>query len=249
MPACGILAPHSEPALDKVTAGRIERRLARRDLRLHRARSLRQSAPSEPRGDIVGGFLQRGGRGPWRQVEHAVLDRAILPDENDQRARAVERDDAHLREPGFAARDHDHARRAGQVARGAVEVDASAPLGLNQTASALLRAGDQAVAPERVRLLAPARELELSQVAPEEAGAWRLGHLSYIEAPLADLVADLNRYYAPGIRLSDPELGAFRLTASFRVEDIDTFLSTLPDAAPVRLTRGPRDEVVISPAR
>lgn len=135
------------------------------------------------------------------------------------------------------------------VARGAVEVDASAALGLNATPSAVLRPGDQAEAPERVRLLAPARELELSQVSPDAPGAWRTGHLSYIEAPLSDLVADLNRYYPPGIRLSDPELGAFRLTASFRVDDIETFLSTLPDAAPVRLTRGPRGETVIGPAR
>lgn len=180
-----------------------------------------------------------------------VSGEAFFDVTHDARRRfAVEAGDANVvvRGTQFDVRRRDGIVRVA-VARGAVEVDASAPLGLNQTASALLRAGDQAVAPERVRLLAPARELELSQVAPEEAGAWRLGHLSYIEAPLADLVADLNRYYAPGIRLSDPELGAFRLTASFRVEDIDTFLSTLPDAAPVRLTRGPRDEVVISPAR
>jgi transmembrane sensor len=113
----------------------------------------------------------------------------------------------------------------------------------------VLSAGDQAEAPERVGLLSARPELVLSRVAPEAAGAWRQGHLSYIEAPLSELVADLNRYYAPGIRLSDPAIGRYRLTASFRADDIETFLSTLPDAAPVRLTRGPRDEVVISPAQ
>lgn len=133
------------------------------------------------------------------------------------------------------------------VARGAVEVDAAAALGLSATSSATLRAGDQAEAPERVGFLSSPPALVLSRVAPEAAGAWRQGHLSYIEAPLSELVADLNRYYAPGIRLSDPEIGRFRLTASFRVEDLDTFLSTLPDAAPVRLTRGAREEIVISP--
>jgi transmembrane sensor len=134
------------------------------------------------------------------------------------------------------------------VARGSVEVDAAAALRL-QSASAVLRAGDQAEAPERVGLLSARPELVLSRVSPEAAGAWRQGHLSYIEAPLSELVADLNRYYAPGIRLSDPAIGRYRLTASFRADDIETFLSTLPDAAPVRLTRGPRHEVVISPAR
>ena len=111
------------------------------------------------------------------------------------------------------------------------------------------RAGQvqHAEAPERVGFLSSPPALVLSRVAPDAAGAWRQGHLSYIEAPLSELVADLNRYYAPGIRLSDPEIGRFRLTASFRVEDLDTFLSTLPDAAPVRLTRGPRQEIIISP--
>jgi ferric-dicitrate binding protein FerR (iron transport regulator) len=42
-------------------------------------------------------------------------------------------------------------------------------------------------------------------------------------------------------------LGAFRLTASFRAADLETFLSTLPEAAPVRITRGADDEIVISP--
>jgi transmembrane sensor len=129
------------------------------------------------------------------------------------------------------------------VARGAVEVDASAPLG--EHASARLRAGDQAEAPEHVAMLSRPHAIALSQVSPGSAGAWRQGHLSYIEAPLSELVADLNRYYAPGIRLADPSLGDFKLTASFRVDDLHTFLDTLPDAAPVTLTRAANGEIVI----
>jgi transmembrane sensor len=127
-------------------------------------------------------------------------------------------------------------------------VVAAPALGLSAAASAVLRAGDQVDAPEHVPLLSTPSPLVLSRLSPDTAGAWRQGHLSYIEAPLSELIADLNRYYAPGIRLSDPELGAFRLTASFRVEDVETFLSTLPEAAPVSLTRGPGGEVVIAPA-
>jgi transmembrane sensor len=129
-----------------------------------------------------------------------------------------------------------------------VQVDAAPAIGLSAPASAVLRAGDQVDAPEHVPLLSTPSPLVLSRLSPDTAGAWRQGHLSYIEAPLSELIADLNRYYAPGIRLSDPELGAFRLTASFRVEDVETFLSTLPEAAPVSLTRGPGGEVVIAPA-
>src|SRR5262245_57950936 len=177
-----------------------------------------------------------------------VSGEAFFDVRRDGRRFAVDAGDATVVEGGkqFDVRRGEGVVRVA-VAHGAVEVDAAAALGLSAIATATLRAGDQAEAPERVGLLSSPPALVLSRVAPDTAGAWRQGHLAYIEAPLSELVADLNRYYAPGIRLSDPEIGRFRLTASFRVDDIDTFLSTLPDAAPVRLTRGPHEEIVISP--
>ena len=65
---------------------------------------------------------------------------------------------------------------------------------------------------------------------------------------LADLVADLNRYYPAGVTIADPSLGDLRLAAAFRADEIEAFLGTLPQAADVRITRDGRGAVSLSRA-
>src|SRR3546814_13550732 len=48
-------------------------------------------------------------------------------------------------------------------------------------------------------------------------GEWRQGRLEYENSRLADLVADVNRYYAPGVEL-DESARDVRVTASFRAD-------------------------------
>jgi transmembrane sensor len=144
-------------------------------------------------------------------------------------------------------------RRGGEavrvsVAEGVVRVHTASPIPLSSPAAAVLRAGDQAEAAEHAPLFEPPQRPAVSRAPPASAGAWRQGHLAYVEAPLSELVADLNRYYAPGVRLTDPDIGTFKLTASFPASDLDTFFSTLPAAAPVSVTRGADGEIVIGPA-
>lgn len=76
-------------------------------------------------------------------------------------------------------------------------------------------------------------------------GAWRQGWLVYENARLADLMADVNRYYAPGVRLS-PEANDLRVTASFRTTDILSFLDTLGAALPVIVARDDDGEFRVS---
>lgn len=145
-------------------------------------------------------------------------------------------------------------RRGGEavrvsVAEGVVRLSAAPMLPVARPEPVLLHAGERAEVAERAALLGAAPAPAVSRFSPDTTGAWREGHLSYVEAPLSELVADLNRYYAPGVRLTEPGLGEFRLTASFRADDLETFFSTLPAAAPVTVTRGAGGEVVIAPAR
>jgi transmembrane sensor len=76
------------------------------------------------------------------------------------------------------------------------------------------------------------------------ATAWREGRLVYQNVRLADVIADVNRYYAPGVTL-DPASGDLRVTASFRTDQIPAFLNTLDSALPVKTDRqdGGRFEV------
>jgi transmembrane sensor len=89
-----------------------------------------------------------------------------------------------------------------------------------------------------------ADSMAVRPIEPVAATAWREGRLVYQNVRLADVIADVNRYYAPGVTL-DPASADLRVTASFRTNQIPAFLNTLDSALPVRIERqgGGRFEV------
>lgn len=97
-------------------------------------------------------------------------------------------------------------------------------------------------------ITAPLASVGEVKTVPVAAGEWRSGQLSYDDTRLADVVADLNRYYGPGVKLASGA-GDTRLAASFRVGEIDKFLTELPTVAPVDVTRDPSGAVTITPRR
>lgn len=104
--------------------------------------------------------------------------------------------------------------------------------------SATLRAGDRLVVDNSDRgLFAGPSMLDVSNIQPTHVAAWRQGRLAYDDTPLRSVVADLNRYYAPGLELADRATGDIRVTASFRADDVDGFLNDLSEAFPVRVSR------------
>ena len=135
------------------------------------------------------------------------------------------------------------------VLEGAVEVTERTLLPGKPTAR-LLRAGQRvsAAQTELGALTAPIARVGVVEASTAVAGAWRDGQLTYDDTRLADVVADLNRYYAPGVRLQSGALGDARLAASFKAHEIDKFLQELPKAAPVVVTRNADGAVTISPA-
>jgi transmembrane sensor len=68
-------------------------------------------------------------------------------------------------------------------------------------------------------------------------GAWREGRLVFDNVRLADLADDVNRYYAPGVRVAD-DVGDVRVTASFKTSEIPAFMSTVSESFPVSAVRG-----------
>jgi transmembrane sensor len=76
-------------------------------------------------------------------------------------------------------------------------------------------------------------------------GAWREGRLSYDNARLGDVVADLNRYYAPGVTLRGPGLGNLRVTASFKASQIPAFIASLDKVVPVQTDRSPGGAILV----
>lgn len=63
--------------------------------------------------------------------------------------------------------------------------------------------------------------------------AWRVGHLVYIDVPLEDIVADVNRYRTKKIIVTDVALGALRITTAFRVEQTREMLAGIASSNPL----------------
>lgn len=108
-----------------------------------------------------------------------------------------------------------------------------------------LRAGQTAVA--------DARGLTVGVLSrPDLAGGWRQGRLAYEDAPLAEVVADLNRYGRRPLTIDSASTARLKVTAAFDIAQADRFVAELPRVLPVRLIadgRGGRTLVAAEPKR
>jgi len=173
-----------------------------------------------------------------RRVELTTGDAFFEIAENDARPFVVDAGGTIIRDIGTK---FDVRRRAGKVEvgvlEGIVEVE---PTGLLPTAHAVhrLEAGQRVSARETgFGPIVASVNVGKVETASAPAGAWREGRLAYDDTTLAEVVADLNRYYRPGVKLASADIGERRLAASFKVHEIDKFLAELPSVAPVRVIR------------
>jgi transmembrane sensor len=123
------------------------------------------------------------------------------------------------------------------VTEGAVEV-----IGAD---SATLRAGD-------VALIGPNGDVETRRgVATADDLAWTTGRLTFRDASLAEVAADLRRWYGVEIRVTDSTLLRRHFTGSFAREPLERVLDVLALAIPMRIER--RGDTVyarpVSPAK
>jgi transmembrane sensor len=88
----------------------------------------------------------------------------------------------------------------------------------------------------------------LSSVDTSVALAWREGRLEYVNAPLAQVITDVNRYARHPVEISDPSVAGLTFTGTVFTDSIDGWLQGLPGALPVGLERMPGGAVAIRPA-
>jgi len=67
-----------------------------------------------------------------------------------------------------------------------------------------------------------------------EVAAWRQGRLAYAGTPLEDVVADLNRLGQTRVSVA-PTAAGLKVTAGFKTQQSDQFLSNLPRILPVEV--------------
>lgn len=73
----------------------------------------------------------------------------------------------------------------------------------------------------------------------QSATAWRDGRVVFKNAPLTEVVREMNRYLATPLRLADDRAGRLRVSASFSLDRPEALVDALPAVAPVSLTPQP----------
>jgi transmembrane sensor len=79
----------------------------------------------------------------------------------------------------------------------------------------------------------------------EQLLTWRTGHLAFDKTPLADAIAEFNRYNKRKIVIQDPAVAAIRVGGNFRATNVEGFVRLIASDLPVTATqRG--DEIVLT---
>jgi len=70
----------------------------------------------------------------------------------------------------------------------------------------------------------------------EQTLSWRSGTLTFRDTPLADAIAEFNRYNTRKIVIEDPAIAALQVGGVFRPTNLDLFVHLLEDGFPVHAT-------------
>ena len=81
-------------------------------------------------------------------------------------------------------------------------------------------------------------------VAVQSVAEWRLRTVSYEDASVADVVADLNRFFPRPVEVTDTALADRRVTLRLQVDDRENTLKTLGALLGARIERGDRAEIL-----
>ena len=168
-------------------------------------------------------------RGEGRfQVAHDV-NRPFVVAANDAAVRAVG--------TAFTVRLRDASQVEVVVAEGKVAI--AAP---RVTDAPPLAAGEAAVVQPGHVSVSP-----ISAQALERKLAWTSGRLEFRGEPLADAVAEFNRYNLRQIRLASPSLGALRVGGNFKATDPESFAAALASAFKLHVDPAGTDAIVLRP--
>ena len=100
---------------------------------------------------------------------------------------------------------------------------------------------------EQARYGARIAGISVRKVDPAAVTAWLHGRLDFNGMPLAQAIADANRYSAVKLRLGDPKLADMPVGGSFRAGDNAAIAAALSAVFPVRVARNDVHEIVLMP--
>jgi transmembrane sensor len=125
------------------------------------------------------------------------------------------------------------------VAEGSVRI--STPGKAEMVQSAELNAGEQAIAKHA------GAPLDTVAVDARAVAGWREGRLQYLDEPLASIAADVGRYTARHIEVTDPALRELRVTGTVLEGNLEGWLLSLEEAFPLTVDHRANGSIRISP--
>jgi len=100
--------------------------------------------------------------------------------------------------------------------------------------------------PDERAVISSRTGVSIASIDPESARAWLEGWLRFRGAPLAEVIAEANRYSPRKLRLGDPRLANVQLSGTFRAGDSASIADAASLILPVRVARS-GDELVLQP--
>lgn len=86
----------------------------------------------------------------------------------------------------------------------------------------------------------------VTRVAPAAVAAWRSGRISFDHTPLAEALAEFERYRSTGLVIHDPAVAKLPVGGSYSLQQFGRFAESLPMVLPVRLVpQGEVSEIVL----
>jgi transmembrane sensor len=108
---------------------------------------------------------------------------------------------------------------------------------------------------ERLAVLTPGEQavfkstesVAIGKVDLTKTQAWRYGRMILDNAPLGDVISDLNRYGGVQIILADPRLADIRVSGVFHTGRPEDFIESVTAAFPVEIAREDKQTIVLKP--
>ena len=95
------------------------------------------------------------------------------------------------------------------------------------------RRPDAILRPGQAALVDDGRQIAARQVDLAREQAWRFGRIILDEEPLADAVAEINRYGRKQIEIADPRLASYRVSGVFHTARPEIFVDAVTQAFPI----------------
>lgn len=107
----------------------------------------------------------------------------------------------------------------------------SEKVGVSRSA-AILSPGEQL-------LVSSGGEMTVKSANVEDLVSWKTGRIRFDDTPLAEAVAEMNRYSRTPIVIADPAIAKLRISGAFRTGQSRSFAEAVTDAFPVEAEHGP----------